>query len=213
MRLILLGAPGAGKGTQALLLCKKLAIPQISTGDMLRKAVAEQTPIGRQVKEMMEQGALVSEEIVCNLVVERINQADCKRGFLLDGFPRTVLQAEFLEHLGIIIDAVIEIAVTDEDIINRLAGRWTHPGSQRVYHIKFSPPKIAYQDDVTGEPLIQREDDRIETVQKRLQVYHQQTEPLIQWYQKQSGPTQFIRINGQGTVDSIQDTILKAIDF
>ena len=182
MRLILLGAPGAGKGTQATFICQKYGIPQISTGDMLRAAVKAGTPLGLQAKAVMDAGALVSDDLIINLVKERIAQPDCASGFLFDGFPRTIPQAEAMKTAGVKIDYVLEIDVPFSDIIERMSGRRSHPASGRTYHVKFNPPKVQGKDDLTGEDLIQREDDKEETVRKRLDVYSQQTRPLVDYY-------------------------------
>src|SRR6476659_8994292 len=182
MRLILLGAPGAGKGTQAAFICQKYGIPQISTGDMLRAAIKEGTPLGLAAKKVMDSGALVSDDIIIGLVKERIAQPDCAKGFLFDGFPRTIPQAEAMKTAGVKLDVVLEIDVPFDAIVERMSGRRSHPGSGRTYHVKFNPPKVAGVDDVTGEPMIQREDDREETVKKRLSVYHNQTEVLLGYY-------------------------------
>lgn len=209
-RIILLGPPGAGKGTQADLISKKLNIPKISTGDMLRAAVQANSPIGQEVKNILAEGRFVPEEIVIQLVKDRIHHPDCERGFLLDGFPRTLYQAESLEKSEIPIDGVIVIHVVDEEIIARLSGRRIHPASGRVYHVTENPPQEPNQDDVTGEPLIQRNDDNEAIVRKRLQLYHQETEPLIAWYQnKPQYP--LIHIRGHGTVDDIHGKIMTAI--
>ena len=182
MRLILLGAPGAGKGTQATFICQKYGIPQISTGDMLRAAVKAGTPLGLQAKAVMDSGALVSDDIIIGLVKERITQADCAHGFLFDGFPRTIPPADAMKAAGVKLDYVLEIDVPFDAIIERMSGRRSHPASGRTYHVKFNPPKVAGKDDVTGEELIQREDDKEETVKKRLQVYSDQTRPLVDYY-------------------------------
>lgn len=213
MRIVLLGAPGAGKGTQAQLISQTLHIPQVSTGDMLRKEIAQDTTIGQKVKNIMEAGQLVSDEIILMLIEKRIQEEDCKRGFLLDGFPRNVLQAEILKKSGIEIDAVIEIAVPDEEIIERLSGRRIHAASGRIYHIKFKPPRVAGYDDMTGEPLIQREDDTVNTIRNRLSVYHQQTKPLIEWYKKQEEKSglRFYSVNGCRSVESIQSDLMEII--
>lgn len=214
MRVILLGAPGAGKGTQAQFICQRFNIPQISTGDMLRAAVKAGTELGKQVKEVMDSGALVSDELIIGLIRERITQADCANGFLFDGFPRTIPQAEALAEAGIALDHVLEIAVDDEEIVQRLSGRRVHPGSGRVYHVQYNPPKTAGQDDVTGEPLIQRADDLEETVRKRLQVYHTQTKPLVEFYSKVSAATgtpKCSKIEGVGSVDQITAKVLAAL--
>ena len=182
MKLILLGAPGAGKGTQAAFICQKYGIPQISTGDMLRAAVKAGTPLGVQAKAVMDAGQLVSDELIINLVKERIAQPDCAQGFLFDGFPRTIAQAEAMKAAGVKLDYVLEIDVPFDFIIERMRGRRSHPASGRTYHIKFNPPKVPGKDDLTGEPLVQRDDDKEETVKKRLDVYSQQTRPLVDYY-------------------------------
>jgi adenylate kinase len=208
MRLILLGAPGAGKGTQATFICRRFGIPQISTGDMLRAAVKAGTPLGLAAKKVMDSGALVSDDIIIGLVKERIAQPDCAAGFLFDGFPRTIPQAEAMKAAGVKLDVVLEIDVPDAAIIERMSGRRTHAASGRTYHVTFNPPKVAGVDDVTGEPLIQRDDDKEETVRKRLQVYQQQTRPLVDYYAAwaATGDAQaprYERISGTGTVDEI----------
>src|SRR5512141_1483177 len=182
MRLILLGAPGAGKGTQASFICKQFGIPQISTGDMLRAAVKAGTPLGVAAKKVMDAGGLVSDDIIINLVKERIKDADCANGFLFDGFPRTIPQAQAMRDAGVPIDYVVEIEVLDSEIIKRMSGRRVHPASGRTYHIVFNPPKVEGKDDITGEDLVQRPDDTEETVIKRLNVYHEQTQPLVEYY-------------------------------
>src|SRR6056300_58581 len=187
MRIILLGAPGAGKGTQAAFLCKQYGIPQISTGDMLRAAVAAGTELGNKAKAIMDTGGLVSDDISIGLVKDRIAQPDCEAGCLFDGFPRTIPQAQAMVDAGISIDHVIEIAVDDEEIVGRLSGRRVHPGSGRIYHVDHNPPQTAGVDDITGEPLIQRDDDLEETVRKRLAVYHEQTQPLVDFYKTLEG--------------------------
>lgn len=210
MRVILLGAPGAGKGTQAQFITSKYAVPQISTGDMLRAAVKAGSPLGSLVKEVMASGGLVTDDIIIALVKERIEQPDCAKGFLLDGFPRTIPQAEAMEEAGIAIDVVIEIGVADEEIVKRLSGRRVHADSGRIYHVSNNPPKVAGVDDLTGEPLIQREDDKEETVRKRLKVYHEQTEPLVSFYQQleeKGHGVQVLRLNGQDNVDVIRQQI------
>lgn len=207
----MLGAPGAGKGTQAKVIMEKEGIPQISTGDMLRAAVAAGTPLGLQVKDIMSSGGLVSDDLIIALVKERIAQPDCIRGFLFDGFPRTIPQAEALLRENVQIDRVIEIDVPDADIIARLSGRRVHESSGRVYHIKHNPPKKPDFDDVTGEPLIQRPDDTEETVRKRLQVYHDQTKPLVDFYSKMKGKQVYRRVAGVGSVNEISDKVLDAL--
>ena len=207
MRIILLGSPGSGKGTQAQFITKKYGIPQISTGDMLRAAVREGTPLGIEAKQVMDRGGLVSDDIILGLIKERIAQPDCSDGFLLDGFPRTIAQAEGLEAMGVKIDTVIEIVVADEDIVKRMAGRRVHPQSGRTYHVEYNPPKVECIDDVTGEELIQRDDDKEETVRKRLSVYHEQTKPLVDYYSAAERGGKFSSIAGVGTVDEITDKI------
>ncbi|PCJ39936.1 MAG: adenylate kinase [SAR86 cluster bacterium] len=211
MKIILLGAPGAGKGTQAQFLTETFSIPQISTGDMLRAAVKAGTELGSKVKSVMESGGLVTDEIIIALVKERIAQDDCVNGFLFDGFPRTIPQAESLIEAGVDIEHVLEIYVPDEEIVKRLSGRRVHSTSGRVYHIEHNPPKNAGIDDETGEALIQREDDKEETVRTRLEVYHQQTLPLVDFYQaleKQAGGTKFNQINGVGAIAEIKQQLL-----
>lgn len=206
MRIILLGPPGAGKGTQAEFLSEYLNIPRISTGDMLRAAVHDDTnTIGHAVRTIMAEGRLVPDELMIQLIEDRIQNEDCRKGFLLDGFPRTLFQAEALEKSGIAIDKVIQIYVPDSEIIQRLSGRRIHEPSGRIYHIKNNPPKKDELDDITHEPLIQREDDKEETIKKRLQVYHHQTEPLIQWFQQYN--YSLVRVEGVGKVDKIQENI------
>lgn len=213
MRVILLGAPGSGKGTQAQAITEKFGVPQISTGDMLRAAVREGTPLGVEAKKIMDAGLLVSDEIILGLIRERIKASDCEKGFLLDGFPRTIAQADGLAQLGITLDHVIEFVVDDEAIVQRMSGRRTHPASGRTYHIVFNPPRIEGQDDATGEPLIQRDDDHEDTVRKRLAVYHDQTQPLVGYYQKQAatGVVRFTSINGIGSVDAITGRLFDAL--
>lgn len=216
MRLILLGAPGAGKGTQAQFICEHFSIPQISTGDMLRSAIKQGTELGQKVEKVMAEGQLVSDDLIVALVEERIRQDDCKNGFLLDGFPRNIPQADALKAAGVAIDHVVEIAVEDAEIIKRLSGRRVHPASGRVYHEVYNPPKTAGQDDHTGEPLIQREDDRAETVRHRLSVYHEQTEPLIGYYQAwaeqdSAAAPRYHRVNGIGELDAIRQQLLSAL--
>ena len=216
MRLILLGAPGAGKGTQATFICRKYGIPQISTGDMLRAAVKAGTPLGIEAKKIMDAGALVSDDLIINLVKERIAQPDCSKGFLFDGFPRTIPQAEAMKSAGVKLDYVLEIDVPFDAIIERMSGRRSHAASGRTYHVKFNPPKVEGRDDMTGEALIQREDDREETVRKRLEVYSAQTRPLVDYYSNwaQAQPDeapQYRAISGMGTVDEITARALKAL--
>lgn len=217
MRVILLGGPGAGKGTQAGNITKRYNIPQISTGDMLRAAVKAGTELGLAAKKVMDEGGLVSDEIIIGLVKERIQQDDCQNGFLFDGFPRTIAQADALKEQGVNIDCVIEIDVADEEIIKRMSGRRVHLESGRSYHIVYNPPKQEGKDDVTGEDLIQRDDDKEDTVRKRLEVYHQQTAPLVDYYSSwsQSGENSapsYVKINGIGGVDDIRDSIFKQLD-
>ncbi|MGO1500517.1 MAG: adenylate kinase [Marinobacter sp.] len=212
MRIIMLGAPGAGKGTQAKFITERFSIPQISTGDMLRAAVKAESELGKQVKEVMATGGLVSDDIIIALIEERIKQPDCKNGYLLDGFPRTIPQAEALKNQGIVIDYVVEIAVDDEEIVSRLSGRRVHEGSGRIYHVKFDPPKAEGKDNETGEPLIQRADDEEATVRKRLGIYHDQTAPLIGYYQglaktQPEAAPEYVRVEGVGSLDSIRDQI------
>ena len=216
MRVILLGAPGAGKGTQAQNITRQFGIPQISTGDMLRAAVKNETALGLQVKGIMASGGLVSDDIIIALVKERIAQPDCDAGFLFDGFPRTIPQADAMKEAGVPIDYVVEIAVDDEEIVSRLSGRRVHPGSGRVYHLQFNPPAVAGKDDQTGEALVQREDDREETVRNRLRVYHEQTAPLVGYYQgwaarDPAGAPVYVRVAGVGSMDEIRDAILQAL--
>ncbi len=208
MRLILLGAPGAGKGTQATFICQKYSIPQISTGDMLRAAVKAGSPLGLELKKVMDSGALVSDELIINLVKERIAQPDCAKGFLFDGFPRTIPQADAMKAAGVKLDYVLEIDVPFDAIIERMSGRRSHPASGRTYHVKFNPPKVANVDDVTGEPLVQRDDDKEDTVKNRLTVYSAQTRPLVEYYANwaKSDPTaapKYRAISGTGGVDEI----------
>lgn len=215
MRLILLGGPGAGKGTQADFICARYSIPKISTGDMLRAAVAAGTPLGKTAKQIMESGGLVSDEIILGLVEERIEAPDCKKGFLFDGFPRTIPQADGLVKAGVTVDKVIEIAVDDEEIVKRMSGRRVHPASGRTYHVIFNPPAQEGLDDDTNEPLVQRDDDKEETVRERLRVYHEQTEPLVAYYQfkaAENSSVTFARVDGIGTVEEIKDRIFNALD-
>ncbi|MBO9482967.1 MULTISPECIES: adenylate kinase [Gammaproteobacteria] len=211
MRVILLGAPGAGKGTQAQFIMEEYGIPQISTGDMLRAAIKNGTELGNRVKAVMDSGALVSDDIIIALVKERIAESDCANGFLFDGFPRTIPQAEALRDAGVAIDHVVEIAVDDEEIVKRMSGRRVHPESGRTYHVVFNPPKEEGKDDVTGEALVQRADDEEETVRKRLGVYHDQTAPLVEFYQQAGGDTRYSRIEGVGSVDEIKQQVLDAL--
>lgn len=214
MRMILLGAPGAGKGTQAQYITEKFGIPQISTGDMLRAAVKAGSELGQQVKAVMESGGLVTDDIIIALVRERISEDDCRDGFLFDGFPRTIPQAQALEDAGVDIDMVLEIDVPDEEIVRRLSGRRVHPGSGRIYHLEHKPPQQDGVDDVTGEALIQRDDDKEETVRKRLQVYHEQTEPLVEFYEslaKQKPGLQFKRVPGVGSIEEITAALDRAV--
>ena len=208
MRIILLGSPGSGKGTQAQFITEKFAIPQISTGDMLRAAVREGTPLGIEAKKVMDAGGLVSDDIILGLIKERIAQSDCTNGYLLDGFPRTIAQAEGLEKMGVELDYVIEIVVEDEEIIKRMSGRRVHMASGRSYHVVFNPPKVEGVDDITGEPLIQRDDDTEETVRKRLNVYHEQTKPLVGFYSAAGQKAKFASIAGVGSVQEITDKML-----
>lgn len=216
MRLILLGAPGAGKGTQATFIKEKFNIPQISTGDMLRAAVKAGTQLGLEAKKFMDAGGLVPDEVIIGLVKERIKDADCANGFLFDGFPRTIPQAEAMKNAGVAIDYVVEIDVPDEAIVERMSGRRSHPASGRTYHVKFNPPKVAGKDDVTGEDLVQRDDDKEEVVLKRLQVYHDQTEQLIGYYSDWaksgvSGAPQYVKVNGLGELNTIKEEIFAAL--
>ena len=217
MRIILLGAPGAGKGTQAKYIAEAYKIPQISTGDMLRAAVKAGTPLGLKVKDIIASGGLVSDDIIIDLVKDRITQSDCVNGFLFDGFPRTIPQAKALNSSGVIIDRVIEIYVDDEEIVSRLSGRRVHQASGRVYHVNHNPPKSEGLDDDTGEPLVQRDDDKEATVRKRLEVYHEQTEPLVQFYieQSQSGTMtgcKYFRVEGVGSREQIKNRVFAALN-
>lgn len=216
MRLILLGAPGAGKGTQAAFIKEHYGIPQISTGDMLRAHVKQGSSLGLEAKKFMDAGALVPDDVIIGMVKERLAQPDCERGYLFDGFPRTLPQAEAMKQAGVRIDRVLEIDVPDAAIIERMSGRWTHPASGRSYHVRFNPPKVAGADDLTGEPLVQREDDREETVRKRLDVYHAQTEPLVKWYQDwaatgDAAAPQCRRVEGLGAVEQIRARVFDAL--
>jgi adenylate kinase len=217
MRVILLGGPGAGKGTQANYIKERYNIPQISTGDMLRAAVKAGTPLGVEAKKVMDAGGLVSDDIILGLVDERIKDPDCANGYLFDGFPRTLAQADALQDKGVKIDAVVEIDVDDNEIIKRMSGRRVHLASGRTYHVVFNPPKEEGKDDETGEPLIQRDDDQEATVRERLNVYHDQTEPLIAYYSKwaasgEANAPKYIKINGIGKVDAIRDAIFAGLD-
>ena len=213
MRIILLGPPGAGKGTQARFVCSAFSIPQISTGDMLRAAMQAGTPLGRQVKQVVDSGTLVSDDIIVALVRERISEPDCRDGFLFDGFPRTIPQAEALQAADVPVDAVVEISVPDAEIIKRMSGRRIHPGSGRVYHVDFNPPATPGLDDETGEPLIQRDDDAEDRVRYRLDVYRQQTQPLIAFYRDLAEHTElrYLAIEGSGTVEAIQGKLAAAL--
>ena len=216
MRVILLGAPGAGKGTQAQFIKEEFSIPQISTGDMLRAAVKAGTPLGLEAKKVMDAGGLVSDDIILGLVKERITEDDCANGFLFDGFPRTIPQAQALVEQGVDIDFVVEIDVDDEEIIERLSGRRVHPSSGRVYHVKYNPPKEDGKDDETGEELVQRDDDKEETVRKRLEVYQSQTRPLVDFYQDlakkdDAKAPRYVRVAGVGSVDDIRNRVLGAL--
>lgn len=214
MRVILLGGPGAGKGTQANYIKERYGIPQISTGDMLRAHVKAGSELGVAAKKIMDEGGLVSDDIIMGMVKERITEDDCKSGYLFDGFPRTIPQAESLKEAGVPIDAIVEIDVPDEEIIKRMSGRRVHLASGRTYHVVFNPPKEEGKDDETGEPLIQRDDDQEETVRARLKVYHDQTEPLVAFYEKEAaaGSCKYVRINGVGGVDEIRDQIFSGLD-
>ncbi len=216
MRLILLGGPGAGKGTQANYIKEKYNIPQISTGDMLRAAVKAGTPLGIEAKKIMDAGGLVSDDIIIGLVKDRIKEADCENGFLFDGFPRTIPQADAMKDAGVAIDYVVEIDVDDEEIVKRMGGRRVHVASGRTYHIVFNPPKVEGKDDETGEDLIQRDDDQEETVRTRLSIYHEQTEPLVKYYSDwandgEAGSPKYVRVEGVGKVDEIRDQIFNGL--
>jgi adenylate kinase len=217
MRLILLGGPGAGKGTQANYIKEKYQIPQISTGDMLRAAVKAGTELGLKAKEYMDSGGLVPDEVIIGLVKERIKEADCTKGFLFDGFPRTIPQADAMKEAGVAIDAVVEIDVPGEEIVKRMSGRRAHLASGRTYHVIYNPPKVEGKDDATGEPLVQRDDDKEDVVRKRLDVYHAQTEPLVNYYKQwaasgEAGAPKHVFIEGVGKVDAIRDNIFSALD-
>jgi adenylate kinase len=216
MRLILLGAPGAGKGTQAKFICEKFSIPQISTGDMLRAAVKAGTPLGLAAKKVMDSGALVSDEIIIGLVKERLKEPDCKNGYLFDGFPRTIPQAEAMKDAGVNLDYVLEIAVNDEVIVDRMSGRRVHLASGRTYHLVHNPPKVAGKDDVTGEDLVLRKDDEEATVKFRLKVYHDQTEVLLGYYgdwakSGKAGAPKYVKVEGVGSVDAITSKVMAAL--
>ena len=213
MRIILLGAPGAGKGTQAQFLMSQFGIPQISTGDMLRAAIKAGTDLGKQAKQVMDEGKLVSDELIIGLVKERISQDDCAGGFLLDGFPRTIPQADAMKDAGIDVDHVIEFDVDDEVIVSRMAGRRVHPGSGRVYHVTFNPPKVADKDDETGEDLIVRPDDQEETVRNRLKVYHEQTKPLVDYYSKEAseGRCKYHKVDGSQPVEQVSQLLAETL--
>jgi len=216
MRLILLGPPGAGKGTQAAYITEQFGIPQISTGDMLRAAVKAQTPLGLEAKKIMDAGGLVSDDIIIGLVRDRLQQADCEQGYLFDGFPRTIPQADALKDAQVKLDFVVEIDVPEESIIERMSGRRVHPASGRSYHVRFNPPKTADVDDITGEPLVQRDDDREETVRHRLSVYREQTRPLVDYYSQWSATGDALapayrKVSGVGSVDEIRQRILDAL--
>lgn len=217
MRLILLGPPGAGKGTQARYICERYGIPQISTGDMLRAAVAAGTELGRQAKAVMDSGALVSDTIIIGLVKQRIEEPDCATGFLFDGFPRTLAQAEAMLEAGVAIDAVVEIAVPDDEIVTRLSGRRSHPGSGRVYHVVFNPPKVEGVDDETGEPLVHRDDDQEDTIRNRLATYHAQTEVLTEFYRNleakgEAGAPKLITVDGTQSIEAVRDEALTELE-
>jgi adenylate kinase len=214
MRVILLGAPGAGKGTQAQFICEKYGIPQISTGDMLRAAVKAESPLGLQVKDLMASGGLVSDDTIIALVKERITESDCANGFLFDGFPRTIPQAEAMVSAGVDIDYVIEIDVDDEEIVGRLSGRRVHAESGRIYHVIYNPPKVAGKDDESGEDLIQRADDSEETVRKRLGIYHDQTKPLVAFYKQfetENAATKYVHIPGVGSLEEITAKVMESL--
>lgn len=217
MRLILVGPPGAGKGTQAKFICEKFGIPQISTGDMLRAAIKAGTPLGVAAKKLMDAGCLVSDDTVLALVSERLLQDDCQGGYLLDGFPRTLAQAEALKAAGTRLDFIVEIAVDDAEIVDRMGGRRVHPASGRTYHVRFNPPKVAGLDDISGEPLIQRVDDMEETVKRRLEIYHSQTQPLIAFYQQWFDSGDLVapkcrKVAGEGGIEKIRDAVFAALN-
>ena len=217
MKIILLGPPGAGKGTQASFICEVFGIPQISTGDMLRAAVKAGTELGLQAKKIMDAGELVSDEIILNLVKQRITQDDCKNGYLFDGFPRTIVQADGLENIGVKIESVVEIQADDDEIVRRMSGRRVHPESGRTYHVIFNPPREPNVDDATGEPLVQRDDDKESTVRNRLKVYHEQTAPLIDYYKNrakkgENDAIRYLQIDGIGEVEDIKSAILSGLE-
>lgn len=216
MKLILLGAPGVGKGTQAQFITEKFGVPQISTGDMLREAIQNGTELGEKVKKVMESGSLVTDEIILDLVKERIGKEDCKSGFLFDGFPRTIVQAEALLSENINIDHVIEISVPEEEIIQRLSGRRVHQQSGRIYHVSYNPPKIEGLDDITGEPLVQRDDDTLATVKERLRVYNEQTAPLVDFYQSlaknEGSGLEYDMVTGSGATEEVSKKIISALE-
>ncbi len=213
MRIILLGAPGAGKGTQAQFIMEKYGVPQISTGDMLRAAIKEGSELGQKVKAVMDAGQLVSDELIIELVKDRVSQADCAKGFLLDGFPRTIPQADAMKENGIDVDFVLEFDVPDEEIVKRMSGRRVHPGSGRVYHTVYNPPKVEGKDDVTGEDLIIRADDVEETVRKRLAIYHEQTAPLVSYYSKaaEAGDSQYVKFDGTQAVEAVSQQLAELL--
>ena len=213
MKIVLLGPPGAGKGTQAETLCKTFSIPHISTGNMLREAVEEETDLGLEAKALMDAGILVSDEVIVGLVEDRISKADCEKGFLFDGFPRTIPQAQALVNRDIFIDAVVEIHVPDEDIIERMSGRRMHPGSGRNYHVIYNPPRIEGKDDLTGEDLVQREDDKPETVKDRLEVYQKQTAPLINFYSEisEQDELKYVKVSGTSSPEEVSNEILNKL--
>jgi adenylate kinase len=217
MRILLLGLPGAGKGTQAQYLMSRYGIPQISTGDMLRAAANAGTDVGREAREYMDRGALVPDHLVIELVKERVREPDAAQGFIFDGFPRTMGQAEALRDVGVDLDYVVEIDVEDDVILRRMSGRRVHPGSGRTYHVYFNPPRVAERDDVTGEPLVQRPDDEEATVRKRIETYHRQTQPLVEYYVSWAGSgdiraPRHVKVDGQGLVEQVRDRIFKALD-
>ncbi len=214
MRIILLGAPGAGKGTQAQFIMERYGIPQISTGDMLRAAVKAGTDLGKKAKEVMDAGQLVSDELIIGLVKERIQQEDCQKGFLLDGFPRTIPQADAMKEAGISIDAVLEFDVADEEIVKRMSGRRVHPGSGRVYHVVYNPPKVEGKDDVSGEDLVIRPDDEESIVRDRLAIYHEQTKPLVDYYgnEAKQGNSKYFKLDGTQSVEAISNQLVELLD-